>query len=88
VTPVTKSASWAARKQITRAWSLASAMRRSGVRERRFWAVPCTRQPEMREDPVNDGGVIDCGDQLHAAGTGVAAAPEAAGVRVWHLMSR
>ena len=32
VTPVTKSASAEARKQITRAWSWASAMRRSGVR--------------------------------------------------------
>src|SRR5262247_4170613 len=33
VTPVTKSASLEARKQITRAWSRASAMRRSGVRK-------------------------------------------------------
>ena len=32
VTPVTKSASLDARKQITFAWSAASAMRRSGVR--------------------------------------------------------
>jgi hypothetical protein len=32
VTPVTKSASDEARKQITRAWSIGSAMRRSGVR--------------------------------------------------------
>src|ERR1700731_1247747 len=32
VTPVTKSASAEARKAITRAWSAASAMRRSGMR--------------------------------------------------------
>jgi hypothetical protein len=39
-------------------------------RERGLCAVPGSRQPEMREDPVNDGGVIDRGDQPHAAGTG------------------
>src|SRR6266540_1426999 len=38
-------------------------------RERRLRAVPCARQPEMREEAVNDGGVIDRGDQLHATGT-------------------
>jgi len=36
-------------------------------RERGLWAVACSGQPEMREDPVNDGGVVDRGDQFHAA---------------------
>src|SRR5262249_57756886 len=27
--------------------------------------VPCARQREVREDAVNDGGVVDGGDQLH-----------------------
>ena len=37
-------------------------------RGRGLGAVACSRQPEMREDPVNDGGVVDRGDQLHPHG--------------------
>ena len=36
--------------------------------DRGLGVVACTRQPEIREDPVNDRGVVDGGDQLHPAG--------------------
>ena len=44
---------------------------RPGVETPRTQALgrPCARQPEMREDPVNDGGSSIVGDQLHAVGT-------------------
>jgi hypothetical protein len=40
---------------------------RSRQSDRGLWAVACSRQPEMREDPVNDGGVVDRGSRLPAA---------------------
>ena len=43
VRPVTKSASAEARKQITLAWSTASATRRSGVRSISSACEPCER---------------------------------------------
>ena len=35
---------------------------------RGLWAVACCRQPEVPEDPMNDGGDVDGGEQLHPAG--------------------
>ena len=38
-------------------------------RGRELGAGPPTRQPEVPEDPLSDGGVVDRGDQLHASCT-------------------
>ena len=60
VTPVTKSASREARKQITRAWSRASATRRSGVRVISCAcssAVRCSYRGRMRSVSVRLGAM-------------------------------
>ena len=38
-----------------------------------LWALPCSRQPEVSEDPCDKGGVVDRGDQLHPPGAARAA---------------
>jgi hypothetical protein len=47
-------------------WLVVSRSRQS---DRGLGAVACSRQPEMHEDPMNDSGVVDGGDQLHPAGS-------------------
>ena len=42
-------------------------------RGRGLWALPCSRQPEVSEDPCDNGGVVDRGDQLHPPGAARAA---------------
>ena len=60
VTPVTKSASREARKQITRAWSRASATRRNGVRaisRACSSGVRCSQRGRIRSVSVRLGAI-------------------------------